>query len=307
MIFDVAIIGAGPAGTAAFVYASRKGLKTVLITESFGGQSIVSSDIKNWIGESHISGSDLAEKFKTHAKANVTETAIIKEYFKVTTITDDGENFSIILSSSEVIIAKKILYTAGSSRKKLSIKGVEEFDAKGVVYCASCDGPLYAGKNAVVIGGGNAGFESAFELLAYCPNVTLINRSSEPRADAVTVQNILKHPNFTLLINTEPVEIIGDTAVTGITIKNTITQETQTLPVSGIFCEIGQIPTTEIIKELVELSEFGSIKIDPLTGKTSHSRIWAAGDCTNILYHQNNIAAGDGIKALEDLFKSMHK
>lgn len=306
MIYDVAIIGGGPAGVAAFVYASRKGLSTILITETFGGQSSVSTDIQNWIGEPHISGLDLAEKLKQHAKANQHEKAVISEYFRATSIEDIGESFTITLSNNETVIAKNLLYTAGSSHKKMNVPGIEKFDNTSIMYCASCDGPLFAGKEVVVVGGGNAGFEAAFELLQYCPKVTLLARST-PKADVTTVQKVMADPKFTLLTNTEPVSINGEGTLESITVKNTATNEEQIIPCAAIFSEIGQIPNISLIESLVEISEFKSIKIDPWTGKTSHPRIWAAGDCTNVLYHQNNIAAGDGVRALEDLFRSFAK
>lgn len=304
-MYDVAIIGGGPAGVAAFVYASRKGLKTVIITESFGGQSSVSTDIQNWIGEPHISGTDLAAKLKAHAKDNARDTAVISEYFLATSIEDTGDHFKITLSNETVFEAKNLLYTAGSSHRKLTAQNIEKFDNKSVMYCASCDGPLFNGKEVVVVGAGNAGFEAAAELLQYCPKVTLLARTT-PKADETTVKKVMANQNFTLLENTELVSLDGEEHLESITVKNSVSGEESTIVCEGLFSEIGQVPNIALIQNLVDISEYNSIIIDPWTGKTSHPRIWAAGDCTNVKYHQNNIAAGDGVRALEDLFRATH-
>jgi alkyl hydroperoxide reductase subunit AhpF len=153
-----------------------------------------------------------------------------------------------------------------------------------------------------VIGGGNAGFESAAQLLAYCPVVYLINRSNSFKADAITVEKISAHPNMRVLKNTVPLEVIGDKFVSGLKILNKETNIEEVLPISGVFVEVGQIPNTDYLHDLVEKNEFGNIKINPWTQASSQSGIWAAGDCTDVYYHQNNIAAGDAVKAIEDIY-----
>jgi thioredoxin reductase len=165
---------------------------------------------------------------------------------------------------------------------------------------------MFSGMDVAVVGGGNAGFESVAQLTAYAKSVTLIHRREEYRADPVTVEKILSNPKVTALTNTEITEVKGDAFVKSIIVKNSKTGETKEISMQGIFVEIGAVPNTDIVKDLVELDEIGAIKINPLTQQTSLSGIWAAGDCTNVLYHQNNIAVGDGVKALEDIYVNIH-
>jgi alkyl hydroperoxide reductase subunit F len=202
--------------------------------------------------------------------------------------------------------SKSILITTGSSRRKLSVPGADVFEHKGVTYCASCDGPIFSGSPVAVIGGGNAGFESAAQLLAYCPTVYLLNRSESIRADEVTVEKLKSNPNFKLITNAVPKEVHGDKFVNGITYTDVQTNTDIKLDVSGIFVEIGQIPATDFVNEFVERDAINKIIIDPWTQETKTKGVWAAGDCTNILYHQNNIAAGDAVRALEDIYSTLN-
>ncbi|MCE9549358.1 FAD-dependent oxidoreductase [Candidatus Nomurabacteria bacterium] len=312
MTYDLIIIGGGPAGSAAAVYASRKRLKTLLLTAEWGGQSVVSEQIYNWIGTTALSGNELAENFKKHVLANavgagnVTSTLEVKEGAKVATILKNGEIFSIKTETGEEFTTKTILISTGSGRRKLVAKGADRLEHKGLTYCASCDGPLFEGQDVAVIGGGNAGFETAAQLLAYCKSVTLINRSDTFRADEITVEKVLKNPKMNSIKNAEILEVKGEKFVEGLVYKDVKTNEEKELKVTGIFVEIGQIPNTEFAKGVVPLDAIGRIKIDPTTQKTSVPGIWAAGDCTDVLYHQNNIAAGDAVRALEDIYLAIH-
>lgn len=306
-MYELIIIGGGPAGSAAAVYAARKRIKTLLTTTEFGGQSVVSEDIQNWIGTPHISGQDLAKSLKTHVETYAGDTVTVKEGYKVFEIKKEENNlFTVIFDNGEKAQATAVLVTAGSSRRKLEVLGADRLEHKGLTYCASCDGPLFSDMDVVVIGGGNAGFESASQLLAYCKSVTLLHRSDTFRADEVTVEKISKNPKFKAIKNVDILEVQGDKFVEGIVYKDKITGEEHTLPVSGIFVEIGQIPNTDFAKNVLTLDDIGRIKIDPWTGKTDVPGIWAAGDCTNVLYHQNNIAAGDAVRALEDIYLAIH-
>ena len=208
----------------------------------------------------------------------------------------------IKLENNDEYSSKTILIATGSSRKKLEVKNANKLEHKGLTYCATCDGPLFADMDVVVVGGGNAAFESASQLLAYCKSVTLLHRSEKFRADEVTVEKVLKNPKIKALKNIEILEIKGEKFVEGILFKDKISGTETELKVSGIFIEIGQIPNTNFIKNIVPLDEVGRVKINPLNQKTETLGVWAAGDCTNILYHQNNIAAGDAVRALEDIY-----
>ncbi|MFA6585622.1 MAG: FAD-dependent oxidoreductase [Candidatus Paceibacterota bacterium] len=319
MTYDLIIIGGGPAGGAAAVYASRKRLNTLFITSEWGGQSIVSEQIFNWIGSVSISGAELANNIKKHVLANAktpenaNSTLEIKEGVRVTDVgrlgdprQDGASLFKIKIDSGEEFITKTILISTGSGRRKLEAKNADKLEHKGLTYCASCDGPLFADMDVVVVGGGNAGFDSASQLLAYCKSVTLLNRSDKFRADDITVEKVLKNPKMKALKNVEILEIKGDKFVEGIVYRDKITNTETELKVSGIFVEIGQIPNTNFVKNIVKLDEVGHIKIDFKNQKTQTPGIWAAGDCTDVLYHQNNIAAGDAVRAVEDIYLSLH-
>lgn len=292
MIYDLAIVGGGPAGVAAGVYAARKGLKTLFITKDWESQSVVSEGIENWIGTVKIAGKDFSKSLEEHLRAYARDAVDIKVGETCEKI-DAG--FKIKTNKAEYE-AKTVLITTGSQRKKLEAKGADIYEHKGLTYCASCDGPLFSGADVVVVGGGNAGFESAAQLLAYCKSVTLLNRSDSFRADPVTIEKVSHNPHFKIIKNANIQEVVGDKFVTGIKYNDTL------LPVAAIFVEIGSTPTTYFVKDLVKTIPNGNIIVDPRTQRTSVEGIWAAGDCTDGLYHQNNIAAGDAVKALEDIY-----
>lgn len=300
---DLIIIGGGPAGISAGVYAARKRVKTTLVTEEIGGQSTVSDGIQNWIGTVNIPGSQLASNLKEHLLAYKDDVLELVEGERVVGLERVEGGFRASTENGKTIEAKAILLAAGAGRKKLQVPGSDLFEHKGVTYCASCDGPLFSGQDVAVIGGGNAGLETAAQLLAYAKSVTLIHRRGEFKADAITVEKVLKHPGLRAMTSTEPVEVHGEKFVTGMTVKNRETGETELLPVTGIFVEVGVIPNTGFAKDLVTLDEVGRVITDPRSQRTSVDGIWAAGDCTDELYHQNNIAAGDGVKALEDIYQ----
>lgn len=313
MIYDLAILGGGPAGVAAGVYASRKRLKTVFITKDFLGQSSVSDGIENWIGTVKISGANLSKNLETHLRAYAGNIVDIKEGIGVKNVekASGGEfgkdtGFKVVTDSGE-FLTKTVLVTTGSHRRRLEgVKGADVFEHKGLTYCATCDGPLFADQDVAVIGGGNAAFESAAQLLAYCKSVTLLNRSEVFRADPVTVEKLRAHPKMRIITSAIPTEVTGEKFVSGLTYKDARTGETASLAVSGIFVEIGSLPTTFFVKDVAKLNEYGNIVVDPRTQRSSTDGIWAAGDCTDGLYHQNNIAAGDAVKALEDIYGYLH-
>lgn len=304
MTYDLIIIGGGPAGVSAGVYAARKKLKTLLIAPEFGGQSVVSEGIENWIGTVKISGNDLAKSFKEHLMAYAGDSVSIKEE-SVNDIKKDDTGFSVVTENGEYK-TKAVLVATGSTRRKLEVPGAVEFDNKGLTYCASCDGPLFAGQDVVVVGGGNAALETSAQLLAYCKSVTLLNRTETLRGDEITIDKLKQNPKFKIILNAVTKEIKGDKFVNGIVYEDAITKETTELKVAAVFVEIGLIPTTYFAKNVLELNAIGQIPVDPRNQKTNVAGIWAAGDCTNGLYHQNNIASGDAVKALEDIYMELH-
>lgn len=301
-MYDLAIIGGGPAGVAAGVYAARKHLNTVFIAETIGGQSTESLEIQNWIGTEKISGPNLAKSFEAHLKAYADGFVDIKLGNRVIKVEKSGENFSI-QTSKETYEAKAVLVATGGVRRKLEVVGAAEFENKGLTYCASCDGPLFGGMDTVVIGAGNAGFETAAQLLNYAKSVTLINRSPDfHKADKKTVDAVLAHPNMKVITNATPTAVKGNGFVSGIVVKDNTTGVETEIPAAGIFVEIGMLPATDFVKDLVKLDDFNRVVVDAKNQHTSVEGVWAAGDCTDELYHQNNIAAGDAVKALEDIY-----
>lgn len=299
--YDLVIIGGGPAGAAAAVYAARKQLKTALITPEFGGQSVVSETIYNWIGTPEIHGGELAKSLETHVRAYEGSYLDIAKGQYVSSVAKDGSLFTTKTNTGS-FSSKTVLVATGSVRRKLEVPGADNYENKGVVYCASCDGPLFSGQDVVVVGGGNAAFESAAQLSAYCSKVTLIHRRDTFKADEITTSKVSAMPNVVIKTLVEPTEVIGEKFVSGIKIKNTQDASEEIIPCGGVFVEIGQIPNTGYVRDLVATNEFGNIEIDPWTQASSCPGIWAAGDCTNVRYHQNNIAAGDAVKALEDIY-----
>ncbi len=301
---DLIIIGGGPAGVAGGVYAARKYLQTTLIAEEWGGQSTVSEGIENWVGTPRIAGADLAKNLKAHLAA-VAGDKVQSVNDRVTELTKIEKGFEVKTKAGKTFSARAVLIASGASRRKLAVPGAEQFENKGLTYCASCDGPLFAGADVAVVGGGNAGFETALQLLAYAKSVTLLSHS-EFKADPITVAKALAHPNMRALAHAEPVEVLGAQFVTGLKYQGA-DGATVELPVTGVFVEVGVLPNTEYAAGLVELDAVKRIKADPRNQRTSVEGIWAAGDCTDELYHQNNIAAGDGVKALEDLYLWLKK
>ena len=296
MIYDVIIIGGGPAGTAAAVYAARKKLKTLLITESFGGQSIVSDDIQNWIGESHISGFDLAKKFEAHVRAYPEVEIKIPE--RAIGVNQDGDNFYVATDKGGKYEGQTIILVAGARRKKLGIKGEKEFEGRGVAYCSTCDAPLFSGKKVAVIGGGNAGLEAVRDLFSYADEVCLLEYGEVLKGDPSTQDEIKNNPKLkNIILNAETTEIVGEKFMTGLKYKNRVSGEEKLLTLDGVFVEIGSIPNSEMVKDLVELDKYGQVVIDSKHASTSHPGIYAAGDITDDPYKQNNISAGDAVKA----------
>lgn len=302
-MYDIIIIGGGPAGAAAAVYVARKRLKTLLLTESFGGQSIVSAGIQNWIGEPHISGFDLAQKFENHVRA-FSDIIDIKMPERVTEIKEiaceDSKracNFEVTTNKSTSYQGKAIILAAGAHRRKLEVPGEKEFDGKGVAYCSTCDAPIFSDKAVAVVGGGNAGLEAVIDLFPYAAKIYLIIRGDMLKGDPITQEQVRKNLKVEIIFNAQIKVINGNAMVTGLTYTDAKTGQEQRISVEGVFVEIGSRPNSDIVKDLVEIDSWGQVKIDSKTAATSHPGIFAAGDITDDPYKQNNISAGDAVKA----------
>lgn len=295
-MYDVIIIGGGPAAVGAAVYAARKKLKTLVITWDFGGQSAVSASIENWIGDISLSGFDLAQKLEKHLKAQK-EIEIVSPD-KATKVSEiSGGGFQVETESGKAFDTKTVILASGSRRKRLGIPGEAKFEGKGVVFCSTCDAPLFPDKTVAVVGGGNAGLEAVVDLFPYAKKIYLIVRSNALKGDQITQDEVRRNPKVEILYNAESQEVLGDDFVTGLKYKDAVSGESKTINVEGVFVEIGAVPNSELVRGVVEINPAGEVLIDHKTGATSKLGIWAAGDVTDEVYKQNNISVGDAVKA----------
>ncbi len=294
-MYDLIIIGGGPAGVAAGVYAGRKRLNTLLITEEFGGQSLLSDDIQNWIGTKTISGFDLAQNLEAHVRGQ--ETVEIKTPAGAAKVEESGKSFLVTTEKGEKFEAKAVVVAAGARRRRLGVPGEAKLEGKGVVFCSTCDAPLFPDKTVAVVGGGNAALEAVVDLFPYAKKIYLLVRGDTLRGDQITQEKVRASDKVEILFNTEVREVKGEKFVAAAVLKNNKTSQVSELPLEGIFVEIGSVPNSEIVKGLVELNQFGEIVLDHKRAATSRAGIFAAGDITDEMYKQNNISAGDGIMA----------
>ena len=290
---------------AAGVYAARKKIKTLLITENFGGQSIVSADIQNWIGIKSISGMELAKNLEEHLRAQegieITEGELTAKVSKI----DDG--FQVETKSGKSFDTKTVLVTSGSRRRRLGVPGEDKFDGRGVAYCSICDAPVFKDKDVAVVGSGNAGLEAVVNLLPYATRIYLLVRGGVLKGDAVTQERIKNDPKTQIIFGAETQEIVGDKFVTTLRYKNSVSGAVKELSVQGVFVEIGIVPNSESVKDLVQTSQSNEIVVDPRTQRASMEGIWAAGDVTDSPYRQNNISAGEAIKAVLNIYDYLNK
>ncbi|MCP6720021.1 MAG: FAD-dependent oxidoreductase [Patescibacteria group bacterium] len=305
-MYDLVIIGGGPAGVAAGVYAARKKLKIVLIAESFGGQSLVSDDVQNWIGTVSLSGFDLAKKLEDHLRAQedieIIDTDLVSKVEKIKPDVSGAAHFRVTTKGGKTFDTKTVLVASGSRRRKLGVPGEKKFEGKGVVYCSTCDAPIFKDKVVAVVGGGNSGLEAVVDLFPYASKIYLLHRRDELKGDPTTQEEVTSNPKTEVILNAETQEILGDKTVQGLRYKDKKTGEMKELDLGGVFVEVGSVPNGEIVKGLVDLNKFGEIIVNHKTQATSETGIWAAGDITDVLYKQNNISAGDAVKAVLNLY-----
>lgn len=304
-MYDLIIVGGGPGGVGAGVYAARKKIKTALITETFGGQSLVSADIQNWIGTPSISGFDLGQNLEAHLKAQ--EGIDIFDGDLVTKIEKIADGFKVLTKNNKALETKFVLITSGSRRRRLGVPGEAEHEGRGVAYCSICDAPLFDGKTVAVVGGGNAGLEAVIDLLPFAPKIYVLEFAESLKADPVTQEKIKADPKVEIITMAQTLEILGDKTVTGIKYLDRQSNQPKELAVEGVFVEVGITPNTEFVKDLVELDKFGEIVTNPKDQRTSCYGIWAAGDATDVLYKQNNISVGDAIKAVLNIYDELNK
>lgn len=294
-VFDVAVVGFGPAGVTAGIYAARKKLSVLLLGDIPGGEVVNSGDIENWPGDGETTGVALAEKFVAHLKRHDDSVTIVSD--TVTTITkDDDQLFTLTASSHGPFRARTVIYATGRHPRLLNVPGEKEFKNRGVTYCATCDAPLFPDKDVVVIGGGNTGAEAVIMLQKIARKIYLLHNTDALRADPILVQNFEHDEKVSILYNALTTKIEGDTTVEKLVYKDATTDEEHELAVQGVFVHIGATPNTDPVKELVTLDDFGAIPADRY-GKTSVEGFFAAGDVTDIRDAQIVVAAGHGCSA----------
>lgn len=291
-MYDLIIIGAGPAGLTAAVYAARKKLKTLVLTKDVGGQTIWSFGIENYLGFRMIPGIELVRKFEEHIKEFDVE---LKTNKGVTGIMKKDNYFEIFTKDNEYS-GKAVIIASGKIPRKLNVPGEDEFLGKGVAYCATCDAPLFAGKDVAVIGSGNSALDAAFQLSQIGKKIYIININSGLGGDEITQDKVKSADNIEIINNAKTLEINGDVFVNNIKIKDTIKGIEKIISVQGVFVEIGSVPSSDFAKGLLEMNDLKEIKIN-CKGETSAAGIFAAGDVTNIPAKQIISAAGDGCKA----------
>lgn len=300
---DCVVVGGGPAGFSAAIYLVRKKLKTLVISPEFGGQAAKSAEVENYLGFTKISGPELMQKFFEHAEAIGVET----QTAEVTKIEKKEDDFIVSYDNGSVV-ARSILVTSGKTPRKLGVPGEEEFAGKGVGYCAVCDGPLFRDKTVAVIGGGNSALDSALELEKYCSKVYMLNLNADFQGDEVRKDRVKESNKIEILSEVQTMEIYGDNFMKGLKYKTNPkgapsgSGEIKDLSCDGVFIEIGWMPATDFVEDLVELNNLKEIKIDR-ENKTNCEGIYAAGDVTDILEKQIIIAAGEGAKAALNAWK----
>lgn len=292
--YDVVVLGSGPAGASAAIYSARKGLKTVIIAEKVGGQVQDTKGIENLISVKYTEGPILASKLAEH----ISEYDIkLLEHRRVKSVVNEGKKSSVTLESGEFLKTKSLIVATGAKWRELGIPGEKEFLGRGVAYCPHCDGPYFKGRDIAVVGGGNSGVEAAIDLAGIVKSVTLFEFMPTLKADKVLVDKLESLPNVTIIRNARTSQVIGDNGkVVALEYEDRETKKLQSVPLEGIFVQIGLVPNSKFLKGVVELNKFGEVLIDEKC-RTNVKGIYGAGDVTNVPYKQIIIAMGEGAKA----------
>ncbi len=294
--FDVLVVGGGPAGAAAAVYAARKGVRTGVAAERVGGQVLDTLGIENFISVQHTEGPQFAVALEQHVRAYEVDIMNLQRATALKT-GQPGELIEVQMESGATLKARSVILSTGARWRNLGVPGEAEYKNKGVAYCPHCDGPLFKGKRVAVIGGGNSGVEAAIDLAGVVEHVTLIEFGTELRADAVLQRKAASLSNVTIITNAQTTEVTGDgQKVNGLVYKDRASGQEQRIELAGVFVQIGLVPNTEWLKGTVELSKHGEIVIDA-KGQTSVPGVYAAGDATTVPFKQIIVAAGEGAKA----------
>jgi len=300
--FDVLVVGGGPAGSAAAIYAARKGIRTGVAAERFGGQVLDTMAIENFVSVSHTEGPKLATALEQHVKDYDVDVMNLQRAEKLLPATAAGGLIEVQLANGATLKSKTVILSTGARWRQMNVPGEEQYRNKGVAYCPHCDGPLFKGKRVAVIGGGNSGVEAAIDLAGITSHVTLVEFDSKLRADEVLQRKLRSLPNVDIIVSAQSTEVLGDgQKVNGLVYTDRVNGDTHTVELEGIFVQIGLLPNTEWLKGTLELSPRGEIVIDE-RGQTSLPGVFAAGDATTVPYKQIVIAMGAGSTAALSAF-----
>ena len=292
--FDVLVVGGGPAGAAAAIYAARKGIRTGVVAERFGGQVLDTLGIENFISVQHTEGPRLVHALEEHVKEYGVD---IMNMQRVESLVPGEKLHEVKMAGGGSLKAKNIILATGARWREMNVPGENQYRGKGVAYCPHCDGPLFKGKRVAVIGGGNSGVEAAIDLAGIVSHVTLLEFADTLRADAVLQEKLASLPNVKIVKSALSTEVTGDgNKVNGLVYTDRTTNESHRIELEGIFVQIGLLPNTDFLKGTLNLTKYGEIEIDPKC-HTSVSGVFAAGDCTTVPYKQIIIAMGEGAKA----------
>lgn len=298
--YDVVVIGGGPAGSSAAIYSARKGLRTAIVAQKFGGQLQETLGIENLIGTAYTQGPKLSSDLEKHVRSYPID---LLEHRRVERVVAHGAEKELLIQGGERILAGTLIIATGAKWRELGVPGEKEHIGRGVAFCPHCDGPFYKGKPIAVIGGGNSGVEAAIDLAGICSHVTLLEFADELKADAVLVQNLKSKENVTVITSARTTEVLGDgSKVNALRYENRKDKQIVELPLEGVFVQIGLSPNSKVVSDLVELNKFGEIVIDG-KGRTSVPGIYAAGDVTTVPFKQIVVAMGEGAKAALTAFE----
>jgi alkyl hydroperoxide reductase subunit F len=291
--FDVLVVGGGPAGASAAIYAARKGIRTGVIAERFGGQVSDTMGIENFISVKATEGPKLVANLEQHVLDYDVDLMKTQKAVRI----EKKDLVEVELENGAILKSKTVILATGARWREMNVPGEQEYKTKGVAYCPHCDGPLFKGKKTAVIGGGNSGIEAAIDLAGIVEHVTVLEFSDTLRADEVLVRKAKSLPNVTIITEALTTEVLGDgERVTGLQYTDRKTNESHTIELAGIFVQIGLVPNSEFLKGTLELTERGEIVIDS-HGRTSMEGVFAAGDVTNVPYKQIIISMGAGATA----------
>ncbi|WP_374587089.1 alkyl hydroperoxide reductase subunit F [Ideonella dechloratans] len=300
--FDVLVVGAGPAGAAAAIYAARKGIRTGIVAERFGGQTLDTLGIENFISVPETEGPKFAAALEAHVRVYDVDIMANQKVDQLVPAAQPGGYATVKLSNGAELKSRTVIVATGARWRNVNVPGEQEYKTKGVAYCPHCDGPLFKGKRVAVIGGGNSGVEAAIDLAGVVAHVTLVEFADQLKADAVLVNKLKSLPNVEIHVNAQTTEITGDgQKVNGLKYKDRVSGEEHTVALEGVFVQIGLVPNSEFLKGTLELSKFGEIVVDAKC-HTSVPGVYGAGDVTTVPYKQIIIATGEGAKAALSAF-----